>query len=257
MLHRLYLDESGTPDLENFNQNFPYFILSGFVVNEGQAEKLKIKADQVKFKYWGKTNIVLHSREIGRRENDFSILKDPSVEQNFHKDLSVFLTSGGGRCVIVVVNKNKANKLKWTTADVYRNASKEMLKFFIEYLNAKNDQGQIIIESAGTKKDVLFYKEYIYFLANGISSLGLDHKRIKQILTSISFVSKNNQDIEAQIADLLAYPAGHNCLTSDGLKQVVPNSYKDNMCKILNTKILRFVNKKSKISREGFISLPV
>jgi len=169
----------------------------------------------------------------------------------------MFLTSGGGRCVIVVVNKKKAHNLKWTVADVYRNASNEMLRIFIEYLDTKNDQGQIIIESAGAKKDILFYKEYIYFLANGILSLGLDHKKIKQILTSISFVSKNNQDIEAQIADLLAYPAGHNCLTSDGLKKVVPNSYEDNMCKILNTKMLRFVNKKNKISREGFISLPL
>ncbi len=257
MLYRLYLDESGTPDLDNFNPSFPYFILSGVVVNEAQEERLKIKADQVKFKYWGNTSIVFHSREIGRRENDFSILKDPNVEQNFHKDLSVFLTSGGGRCVIVVVNKNKAKKMNWTAADVYQKASKEMLNFFIECLDAKNDQGQIIIESAGTKKDIWFYREYIYFLANGISGLGLDHKRIKQILTSISFVSKNNQDIETQIADLLAYPAGHNCLVSDGLKQLVSNSYEDKMCKILNTKILRFVNKKSKVSREGFINLPL
>ena len=130
-----------------------------------------------------------------------------------------------------------------------------MLKFFIEYLHAKNDQGQIIIESAGTKRDIAFYKEYIYFLANGIVTLGLDHKKIKQIITSISFVSKNNQDIEAQIADLLAYPAAHNCLVSDGVRMTIPNSYEDKMCTILNNKILRFVNKKTGITREGFINL--
>lgn len=255
MLYKLYLDESGTPNLVGSNPKFPYFILSGFVVNEEQEIKLKIKADQVKFKYWGRTDTVFHSREIGRRENDFSILRDPAVEQNFHKDLAQLLTSTGGKSILAVINKNKASPLGWNENDIYKNTSKEMLKFFIEYLHAKNDQGQIIIESAGTKKDIAFYKEYIYFLANGIVTLGLDHKKIKQILTSISFVSKNNQDTETQIADLLAYPAAHNCFVSDGTRMTIPNSYEDKMCAILNNKILRFVNKRTSIPRDGFINL--
>lgn len=255
MLHKLYLDETGTPNFTGSSSSFPYFILSGFIVNERQEDVLKTRADQVKFKYWGKTNIVFHSREIGRRENDFSILKDPLVEQSFHKDLAQLIMSTGGNSVLAVVNKNKAVSLGWKDNDVYKKTSSEMLKFFIEFLHAKNQRGQIIIESAGTRRDISFYKEYIYFLANGIATFGLDHRKIKQILTSISFVSKNNQDIEAQIADLLAYPAVHNCLVSDGIKTTVPNSYEDNMCSILNNKILRFANKKTGVPREGFINL--
>lgn len=255
VLFKLYLDESGTPNLDGINPKFPYFILSGFIVNEEQARNLKIRADQVKFKYWGRTNIILHSREIGRRENDFSILKNPAVEQNFHKDLSQFLVANAGKSIIVVVHKGKAKSSGWKDSDVYRKTSSEMIRFFIEYLNVKNEKGQIIIESAGTKKDIAFYKEYIYFLANGVKDLGLDHRKTKQILTSISFVSKNNHDIEAQIADLLAYPAGHNCLVADGSRTIVPNSYEDNMCKILDTKILRFMNKNTAVSKDGFINL--
>ena len=255
MLYKLYLDESGTPNLIGSNPNSPYFILSGFIVNEEQEDKLKIRADQVKFKYWGKTNIVFHSREIGRRENDFSILRDPVIEQNFYKNLAEMLISTGGKSVLAVVNKNKASSLGWGENDIYKNTSKEILRFFIEYLYARNDQGQIVIESAGTKRDVSFYKEYIYFLANGIVSLGLDHKKIKQILTSISFVSKNNQDIEAQVADLLAYPAVHNCFVSDGVRTTVPNSYEEKMYAILKNKILRFINKKTGVTKEGFINL--
>ena len=255
MLFKLYLDESGTPNLNGGNPKFPYFILSGFIVNEEQARNLKTKADQVKFKYWGRTNVVFHSREIGRRENNFSILKNPAMEQDFHKDLSQFLVANGGKSIIVVVHKGKAKSAGWKDGDIYKKTSSEMLKFFIEYLYAKNDKGQIVIESAGTKKDIAFYKEYIYFLANGVRELGLDHQKTKQILTSISFVSKNNNDIEEQIADLLAYPAGHNCLVAEGIRTIVLNSYEDNMCKILDTKILRFVNKKTGISKNGFINL--
>lgn len=255
MLYKLYLDESGTPDIGNFNPSFPYFILSSFIVNEDQAQHLKIRADQVKFKYWGKTNIILHSREIGRRENDFLILKDPSIEQNFHKDLSQLLISTGGSCVIAVINKNKAKALGWKYDDVYRNASRAILEFFVEYLFVKKNKGQIIIESAGTNRDILFYKEYIRLLSSGLSILGIDHQKMKQIITSISFVSKNNQDIEAQVADLLAYPAGHNCLISDGTRSIVPNSYEDSMCNILNNKILKFVDKQKGVTKDGFINL--
>lgn len=255
MLYKLYLDESGTPGLGNYNSKFPYFVLSGFVVNEEQSRKLKIKADQVKFKYWGRTNIVFHSREIGRRENDFSVLKDPVVEQNFHKDLSQLFVNNGGKSIVAIINKDKAKKLGWKEGDVYKKTSSAMLEFFIEYLNAKGNSGQIIIESAGTQKDILFYKEYIYFLANGMPNLSLTHQKMKHIITSISFVSKNNQDIEAQMADLLAYPAGYRCLTSDGSKTMIPNSYEDNMCKILNEKILKIIYGSTGVTKNGFIDV--
>lgn len=255
MIYRLYLDETGTPDVKNINPNFPHFIFSGFIVDESQAPKLKTRADQVKFKYWSRTNVVFHSREIGRRENDFSILKDPSVEQNFHKDLLQLIISTGGSSVVVIVDKNKAKALGWSASDIYRNTSRAMLAFFIEFLHAKNNKGQIIVESAGTKRDLLFYGEYIYLLANGSPSLGLTHQKMKQLLTSISFVSKNNHDIEEQIADLLAYPAAHNCLVASGSRTTIPNSYEDKMCRVLNTKILRFSNKKAGTSCEGFLIL--
>lgn len=255
MIYKLYLDETGTPNTETYNPAFPYFIFSGFIVDESQASKLKTRADQIKFKYWSRTNIVFHSREIGRLENDFSILRDPAVEQDFYKDLVQFIISTGGSSVIVVVNKDKAKALGWSTNDVYRNTSRAMLGFFVEFLHAKNNKGQIVVESAGTKRDLLFYREYIYLLANGFATLGLTHQKVKQLLTSISFVSKNNQDIEEQIADLLAYPAGHQCLTRAGIRPLVPNSYEDKMCRVLAGKILKFMNKKTNASRDGYIDL--
>ena len=44
------------------------YILSGIMVVSKSREQLKIKADQIKFKYWNKTSTIFHSREIGRKE---------------------------------------------------------------------------------------------------------------------------------------------------------------------------------------------
>ena len=252
MIHRLFLDETGTTDLPVVGTTGyqTYFVLNGIVVRDYQANDLKTKADQIKFRYWGKTNVIFHSREIGRRENNFAILKDPAVEAQFQKDLFDFLSQTTVKCIAVAVDKTKARTLGWSSKIVYETAADAMIKFFIEFLATHKHQGQVIIESAGTQKDIWFYKKYIHYLANGLTALGLDHKKVKNLLTSISVVSKNNYDIEEQVADLLAYAAAYQNLCDGGNKKIIPNSYEDKMCKIFKTKLVSIG------SRNSFINLP-
>ncbi|MEK7516987.1 MAG: DUF3800 domain-containing protein [Patescibacteria group bacterium] len=69
----LFIDESGIANPKVTNSEV--YILAGCMVDDYAREKLKIEADQIKFKYWTKTNIVFHSKEIGRKEGDFKIFK--------------------------------------------------------------------------------------------------------------------------------------------------------------------------------------
>jgi len=249
-LYRLYLDETGIPSLKTPSYYSPYFILSGILVNQNQNDFLKITADRIKFKYWNNINIVFHSREIGKRENNFSILKDPKIEANFHNDLVNFLTQNQVKAIIVAVDKKSALASGWEDKDIYEKAADEIIRFFIEFLNNKKSRGHITIESASTIKDIAFLKKYSFYLSNGLSSLNLNPKDIKDLLTAISFVSKRNFDIETQIADLLAYPAGYKCMCQDGSKQAIPNSYEDRICNVLQQKLITIGSKNS------FIRLP-
>jgi len=81
--YNLFIDELGNAN--PLNTSSPVYILCGIIVSGQNREKLKIHADQIKFKYWGNTNIVFHSREIGRSEGDF---------QN--------LSNQNGRCLLVL-----------------------------------------------------------------------------------------------------------------------------------------------------------
>ena len=77
----LFIDESGSPDPKNRQSDI--YIFCGCSIPKYKREELKIWADRIKFKYWGKTNIVFHSREIGRNEGDFSIFKkNPTLKRN-------------------------------------------------------------------------------------------------------------------------------------------------------------------------------
>lgn len=250
MIYKLFLDETGTCALPIDDSRVEYFVLSGVAVREEQRQKLKIRADQVKYRHWRHTNIVFHSREIGLRIGDFAILRDPAIETDFHKDLFLFLDQSGMKYIVVSVNKVKALELQWDYDQLYTEAADAMLNFFIEFLITRRSRGQIIIESAGTIKDILFYKRYIYYLAHGLPSLDITPQKMKEILTSVSFVSKNNRDIETQIADLLAYPAMCQSKIDDGIFNLIPNSYEEKLCAIFKTKLI-FID-----GRTSFIKAP-
>ena len=92
----LFIDESG--DVNPKVSRSEVYILAGCMTDEYSRERLKIEADQIKFKLWSRTDIIFHSREVGRKEGDFKILKDPKMYKEFKKDLFNFL------------NKNYASK---------------------------------------------------------------------------------------------------------------------------------------------------
>lgn len=202
----LYIDESGNANPKGSKSKV--FILSGCVVDKRSKDILKVKADQIKFKYWDKTNIIFHSSEIGRKEGDFKILKDLKKRESFERDLFNSLNIGSYYSFFIVVDLREAKVKNWNEDKVYLETSKLMVRNFVLSLLAIDKcRGKIIIESSTSKRDFYFHKAVNYFLSAGINELNVDYKKVKKVLTEISFVTKNNLDIEEQIADILAYGA--------------------------------------------------
>jgi len=204
-LFNLFIDESGQ---SNPASSSNVYILSGCMVENFQRDNLKNKADQIKFKYWNQTNIVLHSREIWRKEDSFAILEDSKIQKSFEKDLFNFLNSVKFQLFFVLVDLSKAKKNNWNENKVYRETSQIMVKnFILSLLASKNCRGRIVIESATSKKDFYFHKAASFYLSAGISEVKADFRQVQDVLTEISFVTKKNYDIEEQIADLVAFGA--------------------------------------------------
>ncbi len=233
MTYKLYIDESGVADLKHHSKNYT---LCGIIVKPHEADQLKIKADQIKFKYWNRTDIVFHSAEIGKRKGDFTILNSQNIEKEFHRDLFTFLEQGHFKIIIISIDKNKAIKTGWGTEKIQAAAFDTIIKTFLSFLTTiKNQKGQIIMESNGGK-DIEFYRRYIYYLSHGCNTL--TSQKIRKMLTAISFVSKNNHDIETQLADIFAWPATQQCLQKEGDQMSVANSYEYEICNILKNKII-------------------
>ncbi|OGK30232.1 hypothetical protein A3F29_03640 [Candidatus Roizmanbacteria bacterium RIFCSPHIGHO2_12_FULL_33_9] len=97
-LLNLFVDESGSDNPKKGPSKC--YIVCGCLVSDYKRNDLKIRADQIKFKYWGRTDIIFHSREIGRKEGDFSILKEKKIYQDFQNDLFNFLSLAGVQLLV-------------------------------------------------------------------------------------------------------------------------------------------------------------
>ena len=195
--YKLFIDESGTADIQDKNSKL--YIVAGCSIEEQKRERIKIKADQIKFKYWGDTNVVFHSREIGRKENHFSILKDKKI---------------------------------------YKETSNHIIKNFLLILLTGDSRGKIIVESATAEKDFYFHKAVGHLTADGIKELNVGFGKVQDTLTSISFVSKKNHDIEEQIADLFAYGAKCKYLAKQK-KKFRRGEYESLMMDLCNKKLFK------------------
>jgi hypothetical protein len=110
--YKLFIDESGTANPKDSKSEV--YILSGCSVNKTECSNIKTWADQIKFKYWGRTDIVFHSREISRREGDFSIFKDKDKYIQFMFDLNFFCCLQNLRCFLSLLTKNRLGMLVGT-----------------------------------------------------------------------------------------------------------------------------------------------
>jgi len=76
MSYFLFLDESGDHDLGFVDKNFPLFLLCGCVIKEHYLKEIENKVNTFKQKYFGTTEVILHSRDIRKCQGAFQILFD-------------------------------------------------------------------------------------------------------------------------------------------------------------------------------------
>ncbi len=232
--YRLFIDELGTPSPKDVFSDV--YILSGCSVKKGESHDMKILADQIKFKYWGRTDIVFHSREIGKKENDFAIFKDkPEKFTEFINDLKNFLLTSNFKLFFVIVDKDKARKAGWEVMKIYKDTTAFLIRNFLLVLFINDLRGEIVIELGSAQKDITFIKAFSYFVGAGIPEAGIDISTAQRMFTAMSFVTKKNHDIEEQIADMFAHAA--KIRYQGGIKGGKLGDFENMILSLLNSKL--------------------
>lgn len=250
---KLYIDELGMSHPSSFSIS-PYYLLLGCIIDEKQQTELEQHANHIKFKYWGRTDIVFHSADISINKKDFEIFsEEPDKKKEFIDDLLTLLREAPVDITAAVIDKEKALKSYWNEEAVIKKSADIVLFNFLCFIYSKMPcKGKIIIEASNLSRDTQYLKSFNSLLH---PSFGLKHEvfikaGVREHLTSINFVTKQNHDIESQIADLLAY--GIRC--SLNKKEYEKKSYEARIIKIAESKLIKMAPS-MKDEKKKFFSL--
>jgi hypothetical protein len=279
----LYIDESGKHDLRNINPLAPHFTLAGIIIHRDNKEPLKIKADRIKFKYWGKTDIVFHAHEMRQEADEFSIFKTGVSKlslNDFCDDFKTTFLSGDYRIGLVSINKTtflnnnpttahavsqiplnakKTNgwvqQVKGISNGLLKEAATELLTMYLSYLIKKGTSGEVVIESSDEIQDILIYSAYNKMLTYGFAPFGMTTSDVRKHFTGISFVTKKNHDIETQLADISAHYLNLELKKLESIITTYPKTHDEDIISILNTKKFNYKRTTAGLKQSSFYKL--
>jgi hypothetical protein len=208
------MDESGDHNLENIDKSFPVFCLAGCIFEREYYKQVTRPAvDSLKHRFWGRTDIILHSSEIRKHRGAFSFLGNEAKREEFYAAINELIINLEFTVIAVVI-------LKKVHLDHYGDVAKHPYHLSLEFImerysmlmnrKEKSSDGYMMAESRGLKEDSLLKDQFF--------NLKMFGTRFQPILGNISsfWMEKKTANIAGlQIADLVAYPIAAKVLRPD------------------------------------------
>ncbi len=212
----LFLDESGHHGLKTINQEFPIFLLCGCLLEHSYFNgEFTNRFNEFKRNYFGTTEIVLHSSDIRKWQNEFKVLGDPKLRHRFYQDLDTLISETKFTIVTAAILKEELIHAYGPRADNPYNLCLafilERTVFFTDVRGGKSVK--IVAEARGKKEDASLQNQYQLVLSRGTRYV--ESTRFQKIFTDIEFVKKETNNLGTQLSDLAAYPIATKVLYSD------------------------------------------
>ncbi|HSX04675.1 MAG TPA: DUF3800 domain-containing protein [Rhabdochlamydiaceae bacterium] len=205
----IYVDESGDHSLSMIDPLYPVFVLVFCIFRKvDYAQIIEPLFKELKFRFFGHDLTILHTREIRKSQNDFSILLNENIRLEFFDQLNQIMEQIPLTIVASVIDKQELKAGDSQFSDPYHLA----LRFCLEktmLLFQDEEQGNrpafVILEERGKNEDRQL-RSVFYEIADGENSLGM------KIPMQIRFANKQTNIIGLQIADLVAHPIGRHIM---------------------------------------------
>jgi hypothetical protein len=240
MKYRIYIDETGNPDLESSdNPLHRYLGLTGIIVDlETARYTLTQRVDEIKRRYFSiefDEPIIFHRKEIIQKKPPFGILTDPEIEKRFNSDLLALLAELDYKVITVVLDKlEHRQKYKVWRHHPYHRCLEVLLERFVMFLETNYATGDVLAESRGGKEDGKLKESFQRLFINGTDYV--DASRFANVLTSsqLKVKPKASNVAALQIADLIAHPSRQEILQIYRSLPYSPEKFGNEIIKILN-----------------------
>jgi len=197
----IFIDESGDHTLDFTNEQYSVFVLACCIIKkEDYLYDLLPKFTELKLKYFNNDGIIFHEREIHKKINEFSKLKNRDIFDSFMADLNNLIINIKYTLVAAVIDKSALKVKNENPPHIYHLASKlciERIQKFLEENDALEKKTTLLFEKRGEKEDKEL-KLNFYDLINSLGWKNLD----------VAIAPKATNSAGLQFVDLMARPIG-------------------------------------------------
>lgn len=204
----VYVDESGDHSLDLVDAAYPIFVLAFCLFRKAEyVEDCVSRVTELKFRYVGHDQFVLHEREIRRQIGPFGFLRgDADRRSAFMADLTELIESAPFSLVAVVIDKRALREA--TPGNPYHIALELGLGELDRQLRATGCSGgtlHVVFERRGKKEDTELELEFRRLCSTPAS----DAPRYP---FGFVLADKRGNSTGLQLADLVARPIGMRVL---------------------------------------------
>lgn len=228
--YRLYFDETGNGDLRAYEKdpNQRYLSVTGIVMpQEVHDGPFTAALNALKANVFGSDQaptIILHRREIMRREGPFSVLKDDDLRHQFNEQLIGLVGRLYGPALTISIDKQEhAEKYSTWHFSPYHYVLTCLVERFVRWLDDHNCIGDVMGEARPAKHDAQLRRSFRRFYDHGTN---VPVAMIQTRLTSreIRLEPKNSNVAALQACDMLAHPC-HRAYKFERLRIPQPDDY--------------------------------
>lgn len=202
----IYADESGDHSLEHIDKDYPVFVLCLCIFRKSHySQRIVPKIQNLKFAWFGHDAVILHEREIRKKEPPFSFLNRQETYDGFMKELNSILAGARIAIVASVIDKRRLKDEYLFHDNPYHLALGFCIENTFQFLKREREEEKVthfIFERRGAKEDKDLELEFLRIVG------GNNSMRKKLSNYEIKFVDKKANSAGMQLADLTARPIG-------------------------------------------------
>lgn len=238
-MYRLYVDEVGTDDMTNLDEeNHRYLSLTGVAMEVSHArDHLAPALDWIKanvFAHDPDDPVILHRSDIVKYRKAFQALRDAKKSDLFNKAiLRVFVGTQYSVISALVDKKALAGKDEWRNKHPYHFLMEILVEKYVQFLERKGSVGDIMPEGRKGRKDTALQKAFLEVCGNG--TYYVSRARIEAQLTTtktLKFRYKHHNIAGQQLCDLIAHPS-HIYIRQRQMHPVAPGIFCQKVVQIL------------------------
>ncbi len=216
----VFADESGSPVLSADRGDFPVFVLVFVVIEKATyAGSVQQAITNLKFRYFGHDQVILHERDIRRQSGAFARFQASAPLRNgFIEEINDLVRSLDATVISAVIHKDRLEQRYAQPFDPYALALTFCMERLAGVLLKREQSGRavsVVFESRGAKEDQVLELAFRR-LADGDVPIGRGSgEKFLKFTWNSHFADKRSNCAGLQLADLFARPIGLKCLRPD------------------------------------------